>query len=62
MKNLDKSKIMSTDDDDNDVRFGLYDETVNHMLSFLTQVAVISVRSILNHSNVSSILVPLRQL
>ena len=60
MKNLDRSKIMSNDDDD--VRFVLYDETVNHLLSFYTQVVVIAVRSILNHSNVSSILVPHRQL
>ena len=52
--------MMSTDDDDS--RFALCDETVNHLLSFFTQVAVIAVRSILNHLNVSSILVPLRQL
>ena len=57
---MDKSKIMSNDDDD--VRLVLYDETVNHLLSFFTQVVVIALRSILNHSNVSSILVPLRQL
>ena len=58
MKNLDKSKIMSTDDDD--VRFVFCDEAIYHFLSFFTQVVVIAVQSILNHSNVSSILVPLR--
>ena len=41
MKNLDKYKIMSIDDD---ARFIFFNETVNNLLSFFTQVVVVAHR------------------